>query len=73
MSLLSVANLTKSYGGLVANNDISFSLEKGQILSVIGPNGAGKSTLSSSSQDLSHPQPGKSSSRTRTSPDWLRT
>jgi branched-chain amino acid transport system ATP-binding protein len=45
MPLLSVANLTKRYGGLVANNDISFDLEKGQILSVIGPNGAGKSTL----------------------------
>jgi branched-chain amino acid transport system ATP-binding protein len=45
MPLLSVANLTKRYGGLVANNDISFGLEKGEILSVIGPNGAGKSTL----------------------------
>jgi branched-chain amino acid transport system ATP-binding protein len=45
MPLLSVANLTKRYGGLVANNDISFDLEKGEILSVIGPNGAGKSTL----------------------------
>jgi branched-chain amino acid transport system ATP-binding protein len=45
MSLLSVASLTKSYGGLVANNDISFNLQKGEILSVIGPNGAGKSTL----------------------------
>jgi branched-chain amino acid transport system ATP-binding protein len=45
MPLLSVANLTKRYGGLVANNDISFDLDQGEILSVIGPNGAGKSTL----------------------------
>jgi branched-chain amino acid transport system ATP-binding protein len=45
MALLSVSNLTKRYGGLVANNDIGFELEEGQILSVIGPNGAGKSTL----------------------------
>lgn len=44
-ALLSVQNVTKRYGGLVANNDISFDLNKGEILSVIGPNGAGKSTL----------------------------
>ena len=45
MSLLSVQNLTKRFGGLVAVNDVSFDVAEGEILSVIGPNGAGKSTL----------------------------
>ncbi len=45
MSLLSVQNLTKRFGGLVAVNDVSFDVADGEILSVIGPNGAGKSTL----------------------------
>lgn len=43
--ILSVADITKRFGGLVANNSISFDVAKGEILSVIGPNGAGKSTL----------------------------
>lgn len=45
MSFLAIENLTKRFGGLTAVNDISFSVSKGEILSVIGPNGAGKSTL----------------------------
>jgi len=43
--LLQVKNVTKKYGGLIANNDISFDVAENDILSVIGPNGAGKSTL----------------------------
>lgn len=43
--ILVVENVTKKYGGLVAVNDVSFSVESGEILSVIGPNGAGKSTM----------------------------
>ncbi|GLT10776.1 ABC transporter ATP-binding protein [Sulfitobacter porphyrae] len=43
--LLQVRNVTKKYGGLTANNDISFDVAENEILSVIGPNGAGKSTL----------------------------
>ncbi len=43
--LIQVKNVTKKYGGLTANNSISFDVAENEILSVIGPNGAGKSTL----------------------------
>jgi branched-chain amino acid transport system ATP-binding protein len=45
VDLLEVAGLTKRFGGLVAVNDVSFSVREKEIVSVIGPNGAGKSTL----------------------------
>ena len=43
--ILEVKGLTKRFGGLVAVNQVSFSVREKEILSVIGPNGAGKSTL----------------------------
>jgi len=43
--VLSVQNVTKRFGGLVAVGDLSFDLQKGDLLSIIGPNGAGKTTL----------------------------
>ena len=42
--MIEVRNLTKRYGDKQAVNDISFSVEKGEILGFLGPNGAGKST-----------------------------
>ena len=43
--MLEVRNVTKTFGGLTAVNDVSFDLAEGQILGLIGPNGAGKTTL----------------------------
>jgi branched-chain amino acid transport system ATP-binding protein len=45
MTLLEVHNVTKDFGGLRANSDISFSMQKGELIGLIGPNGAGKTTL----------------------------
>ncbi|UAB71967.1 ABC transporter ATP-binding protein [Vibrio sp. SCSIO 43132] len=45
LPLLELRGVTKRFGGLTAVNNVSFSVRKGEILSVIGPNGAGKSTL----------------------------
>lgn len=45
MKMLEVDSLCKTFGGLDAVKDVSFTVNKGQIKTVIGPNGAGKSTL----------------------------
>ncbi len=42
--MIEIQNLTKSYGQIKAVNDISFTVEKGEVLGFLGPNGAGKST-----------------------------
>jgi branched-chain amino acid transport system ATP-binding protein len=43
--LLKVDSITKRFGGLVAVSNLSFTVEKGEILGLIGPNGAGKTTF----------------------------
>jgi len=45
MSLLRVENVYKKFGGLTANQDISFTVQAGEIVGLIGPNGAGKTTM----------------------------
>jgi len=45
MKLLEITNLTKTFGGLTANDNISFAVDSAEILGLIGPNGAGKTTL----------------------------
>lgn len=44
-AILEVTNLTKSFGGLVAVKNVSFSVQRGEIVGILGPNGAGKTTL----------------------------
>ena len=43
--MLDIQNVSKFFGGLAANSDVSFSMEQGMIMGLIGPNGAGKTTL----------------------------
>src|SRR3990170_2998283 len=45
MALLSVRNVTRRFGGIVALDEVSFDVEEGEIHGLIGPNGAGKTTL----------------------------
>ncbi len=45
MNLLDVKNVSKYFGGLAAVSDVSFKVNKNEILAIIGPNGAGKTTL----------------------------
>ena len=45
MPVLALENVTKRFGGLVAVNNVSLSLEKGDLTGLIGPNGAGKTTV----------------------------
>jgi branched-chain amino acid transport system ATP-binding protein len=45
VALLSVRNVTRRFGGIVAIDDVSLDVEAGRIVGLIGPNGAGKTTL----------------------------
>ena len=45
MALLSIENLTKSFGGLTAVSNVNVTIKEGELVGLIGPNGAGKTTL----------------------------
>jgi ABC-2 type transport system ATP-binding protein len=58
-SIISVQNLRKTYGKVVAVNDVSFEVDEGEIFGLLGPNGAGKTTTVECLQALRHPDSGK--------------
>jgi branched-chain amino acid transport system ATP-binding protein len=57
-ALLSVAGLTKRFGGLVATNNLDLDVEPAETHAIIGPNGAGKTTLIAQLQGEIHPDAG---------------
>ena len=58
-TLLAAEHVTKRFGGLVANNDVSMSLKAGEVHALIGPNGAGKSTFFNMISGVDSPTEGK--------------
>lgn len=57
-SIVECEHVTKSYGSLIAVNDISFNVEEGEIFGLVGPNGAGKTTLIEMIESLRTPDSG---------------
>ena len=57
--LLKVSNIDCRFGGLLANDNVSFEVNRGEILGLIGPNGAGKSTLFNVIAGVKKPEKGQ--------------
>jgi branched-chain amino acid transport system ATP-binding protein len=57
--LLEVQGITKRFGGLLANDSISFTVNQGEIVGIIGPNGSGKSTLFNCITGFYRPEAGR--------------
>jgi ABC-type branched-subunit amino acid transport system ATPase component len=58
-TLIQVQGLNKSFGGVQATKNVSFNINKGDILGVIGPNGSGKTTLINLMTGFVKPDSGK--------------
>jgi branched-chain amino acid transport system ATP-binding protein len=58
MAFFKIENVTRSFGGLLAVDNLSFQVEKGSIFSIIGPNGAGKTTVFNCISGMYHPDRG---------------
>src|SRR5262249_7262749 len=73
MTRLSVSGITKRFGGITANRDVSFDVAPGELVGIIGPNGSGKSTLFEVISGFYRPDAGEarllSGPLTRPSPD----
>jgi branched-chain amino acid transport system ATP-binding protein len=59
MALLKLENITKTFGGLMAVNDVSLEIEHGEVIAIVGPNGAGKTTLFNVISGVYRPDKGK--------------
>jgi branched-chain amino acid transport system ATP-binding protein len=57
--LLSVENVSLSFGGVKAIRDVSFDIRKGEVRAIIGPNGAGKTSMLNCINGFYHPQEGR--------------
>ena len=61
-NVLRLENVTMQFGGVVAVNNLSMEINKGEIVALIGPNGAGKTPRSTSSPASTRPPTGRSPS-----------
>lgn len=59
MALLTVENVTKRFGGLVAVNNVSLEIRRGEFIGIVGPNGSGKTTLFNVISGVYFPEEGK--------------
>jgi branched-chain amino acid transport system ATP-binding protein len=59
MSLLELKKVTKRFGGLIALNDVSLKIKKGEFIGIVGPNGSGKTTLFNVISGVYFPEAGK--------------